>query len=102
MRDQILALFAATAFGLAPAWTGASEDLKGNSRTDEAAASRPAPSWEELAHATYTGIEEEPAADTDTALMLKLMGFADEQPRTVEPAPVPFLFALDDKGRKFL
>ncbi|MEA3278182.1 MAG: META domain-containing protein [Pseudomonadota bacterium] len=59
MRDQILALVAATAFGLAPAWTGASEDLKGNSRTDEAAASGLAPTPEELAHATYTGIEDQ-------------------------------------------
>jgi heat shock protein HslJ len=59
MRDQILALVAATAVGLAPAWAGTSDDLKGNSRTDEAAASRPAPSWEELAGATYTGIEDQ-------------------------------------------
>ena len=59
MRDQILALVAATAVGLAPVWTGASEDLKGNSRTDEAAASRPAPSREELAGTTYTGIEDQ-------------------------------------------
>jgi heat shock protein HslJ len=58
MKDQILALVAATAVGLAPVWTGASEDLKGNSRTDEAAASRPAPSREELAGATYTGVED--------------------------------------------
>jgi heat shock protein HslJ len=59
MRDQILALFAAAAVGLAPAWAGTSEDVKGDSGTDEAAASRPAPSWEELAHATYTGIEDQ-------------------------------------------
>jgi len=59
MRDQILALVAATAFGLAPAWTGASEHRVGDSRTEEAAASRPAPSWEELAGTTYTGIEDQ-------------------------------------------
>ena len=54
-RDQILALFAAAAVGLAPAWAGATEHRGGDSRTDEAAASLPAPSWEELAGAIYTG-----------------------------------------------
>jgi heat shock protein HslJ len=57
MRDQVLALFAAAAVGLAPAWAGASEHRGGDSRTDEAAASLPAFSWEELAGAIYTGIE---------------------------------------------
>jgi len=59
MRDRILALFAATAVGLAPAWAGTSEDLKADSRTDEAAASGLAPTPEELARATYTGIEDQ-------------------------------------------
>lgn len=59
MRDQILALFAAAAVGLAPAWAGTSEDLKGDSGTGEAAASEPAPTTEELAGATYTGIEDQ-------------------------------------------
>jgi heat shock protein HslJ len=58
MRHQILALFAAPVVGLAPVWTGASEHRGGDSRTNAAAASRPAPSWEELAGAIYTGIED--------------------------------------------
>ena len=36
---------------------------------------------------TDTGIEEQPAENADTALMLDVMGFAGEKPRTVEPAP---------------
>jgi heat shock protein HslJ len=59
MRDQILALFAAAAVGLAPPWAGASEHRGEDSRTDEAVASRPAPSWEELAGATYPGFEDQ-------------------------------------------
>ena len=59
MRDQILALFAAAAVGLAPAWAGASELRGGGSRTDDVAASQAAPSREELAGATYTGIEDQ-------------------------------------------
>ena len=59
MRDQILALLAAAAVGLAPAWAGTSEDLKGDSGTDEAAASGLAPTADELAGATYTGIEDQ-------------------------------------------
>ena len=59
MRHNILALFTAAAVGLAPAWTGASEDRAGDSRTDEVAASGPAPTPEALAGATYTGIEDQ-------------------------------------------
>jgi heat shock protein HslJ len=56
MRDQILAVFAATAVGLAPAWAGASEH---RGPADEVAASGPAPTPAELAGATYTGIENQ-------------------------------------------
>jgi len=59
LRHRILAFFAATAVGLAPAWAGASEDRGGDSRTDEVAASGTAPIPEELAGATYTGIEDQ-------------------------------------------
>jgi heat shock protein HslJ len=59
MRDQILALVAATAVGIASAWAGASEHRGGGSRTDEVAASGLAPTAEELAGATYTGIEDQ-------------------------------------------
>ena len=59
MRDQLLALVAATAVGLAPAWAGASEHRGGDSRTEEAAASRPAPTPEELTGATYSGIDDQ-------------------------------------------
>ena len=59
MKDQLLALVAATAVALAPAWAGASEQRGGDSRTEEAAAPRPAPSWEELTGATYTGMEDQ-------------------------------------------
>jgi heat shock protein HslJ len=59
MRDQLLALVAATAVGIAHTWAGTSEQRGGDSRTDEVAAPRPAPSWEALAGATYTGIEDQ-------------------------------------------
>jgi hypothetical protein len=59
MREKILALVAAAAVGLAPAWAGASEHRGGDSRTDEAAALRLAPTADELAGATYTGIEDQ-------------------------------------------
>jgi heat shock protein HslJ len=59
MRDQVLALLAATAVGIASAWAGASEHRGGGSRTDEVAASGLAPTAEELAGATYTGIEDQ-------------------------------------------
>jgi hypothetical protein len=59
MRDQILALVVATAFALAPTWTGASADLEGDGRTDEVAAPGPAPTPQELAGATYTGVEDQ-------------------------------------------
>jgi len=37
---------------------------------------------------TNTGIKEKPAENTDTALMLDVMGFAGEKTKTVEPAPL--------------
>ncbi len=37
---------------------------------------------------TDAGIEETPARKSDTALMLDVMGFAGEKPRTVKPAPL--------------
>jgi heat shock protein HslJ len=59
MRDRIIALFAATAVGLAPASAGESEHRGGDSRTDEVATSEPAPTPEELAGATCTGIGDQ-------------------------------------------
>jgi len=59
MRDQLLALFAATVVGLPPAWAGAPEHRGGDGWTEEAAASRPAPAREDLTGATYTGIEDQ-------------------------------------------
>jgi len=37
---------------------------------------------------TNAGIEEQPAVNADTALMLDVMGFTGEKPRTVVPAPL--------------
>ena len=59
MRLRILALFAATAVGLAPVWAETSENGGGDYRTKNAAASGQAPTSAELAGATFSGIENQ-------------------------------------------
>jgi heat shock protein HslJ len=59
MRLRILALFAATAVGLASVWAGTSENAGGDIRTKDAAASGQAPTSAELAGATFSGIENQ-------------------------------------------
>ena len=59
MRHPILAVIAATAVGLAPVWAEASDNRGADSRTEEVATSRLAPTIAELAGATYTGIEDQ-------------------------------------------
>ena len=59
MRLRILALFAATAVGLAPDWAETSENGGGNNRTKNVAASGQAPTSAELAGATFSGIENQ-------------------------------------------